>query len=375
MKKTLLIAWKDFLLVFRDPPALLFMLLAPFLLTLGMALVTGSLLGGGSSGITHVPIVVADDDGGLAGMALRQALLSPGLEGLLDASWVDTAAAARARVDGDSAAAAVIIPAGFTAGLSGKVIPLEIVTNPNRTAAAGIVVDVMGAFSSRLRSTLLGAPAGRLTIKTTESGNATGAVNTLAFIAPAMALMFLMYRVSNGGRSLIVERTQGTLPRLLVSPTSAAQVLGGKMLGIFATGVVQVLVLVGASTLLFGLRWGDPVGVVVLVLAAVAGATGWGMLLTALARSAGQVSAVGAALMLIFAILGGSFVRLDAMPGWVRAVGMITPNSWGLNGFSTLALGGTLPDILTPIAALLVMAAVLFAISTGILTRRGLARP
>ena len=52
-------------------------------------------------------------------------------------------------------------------------------------------------------------------------------------LAPGMALMFLMFTASNGGRSLLTERNQGTLPRLLVSPTTSAQVLGGKMFGIF----------------------------------------------------------------------------------------------------------------------------------------------
>ncbi|MCK7526881.1 MAG: ABC transporter permease [Ignavibacteriales bacterium] len=52
----------------------------------------------------------------------------------------------------------------------------------------------------------------------------------LAYMAPGMALMFLMYTVSYGGRSILAERAQGTLPRLLVSPTSTAQMLGGKVL-------------------------------------------------------------------------------------------------------------------------------------------------
>jgi ABC-2 type transport system permease protein len=371
VRKILLIAWKDFILVLRDPPALLFMLLAPFLLTLGLGLVTGG-FAGGRSGISRIPIAVADEDGGLAGAALRQALGSAGLAGLLDAAWVGSGGEARGRVEADRVAAAVIIPRGFTAALMSKPIPVEVVANPNKSASAGIVVDVVEAFCHRLRATLLRGPAGQLAIHTMEGGKAAGGGNPLAYIAPGMALMFLMYRVSGGGRSLLVERSQGTLPRLLVSPTTAAQILGGKSLGIFATGVAQVLVLVGASTLLFRLRWGDPLGVVVLVLAVVAGATGWGLLLAALARTAGQVSAVGAAMMLIFAILGGSFVRLDSMPAWVRAVAKITPNAWGLNGFNTLALGGTLSDILSPVLALLLMALVLFGLSAGILTRRGL---
>ena len=61
--------------------------------------------------------------------------------------------------------------------------------------------------------------------------------------------MFLMYTVTYGGRSLLAERSQGTLPRLLISPTATAQVLGGKVLGIFFTGVAQVGILILASAI------------------------------------------------------------------------------------------------------------------------------
>jgi ABC-2 type transport system permease protein len=193
-------------------------------------------------------------------------------------------------------------------------------------------------------------------------------------MAPGMALMFLMFVVGNGGRTLLTERAQGTLPRLLVSPTTTAQVLGGKVLGIFITGVAQMLILIVASTLLFRLNWGDPLAVLVLVLAAVAGAVGWGLLLTALVRTAGQASAISSAIVLIFAILGGSFISLDAMPRWFVALSKITPNAWGLDGFTTLALGGRLADILLPVAALLIMGALLFAVALLLFNRRGIAQ-
>ncbi len=376
MRKVLLIAAKDFLLVMRDPAALLLMLLAPFLLTVGMGLIAGSFLGGGSVGIGDIPVALAIEDRGAAGAALLEYLRSPDIEGLLMGTSAPDAAAARSLVDSDKAAAALIVPSGFTASLSGTPSPLILYLNPNSGAAAGVVLDIVTAYADRLQARRLGAPVVKaaITVRTMQGGNAGGGFNPLAYIAPGMALMFLMYRVSNGGRSLLVERAQGTLSRLLVSPTTAAQVLAGKMLGIFATGAAQLLVLIVASTLLFRLHWGDPVGVVVLVLAAVAGATGWGLLLTALARTPGQVSAIGAALMLIFGILGGSFVRIDAMPGWVRLASRITPNAWGLDAFGTLALGGSLPDIGTPLLALLVMAAVLFSVSTALLARRGLGK-
>ena len=51
MRKFFLIAIKDLKLAFRDRAALIFMLLAPFALTLGMGAVTGRFSGGSSTGL------------------------------------------------------------------------------------------------------------------------------------------------------------------------------------------------------------------------------------------------------------------------------------------------------------------------------------
>ena len=187
-----------------------------------------------------------------------------------------------------------------------------------------------------------------------------------------MALMFLMYTVSYGGRSILAEKAQGTLPRLLVSPTNSTQILGGKVFGIYLTGVAQMLILIGATSLLFQLKWGDPLGVVLLVFAAVFGATGWGMIITALARTPAQVGSVGSATMLIFGILGGSFISLDQMPTYIQTISRITPNSWALDGFTTLALGGTLSNLSAPITALLTMGGVLFLASILLFGKKNL---
>jgi ABC-2 type transport system permease protein len=118
--------------------------------------------------------------------------------------------------------------------------------------------------------------------------------DVLAYLAPGMALMFLMFTVAYGGRALLLERAQGTLPRLLVSPTSTTQVLAGKGGGHLPHRPgPDADPDPGQYALLFGLKWGDPLAVLSLLLAAVAGAVGWGMLLTALARTPGQVNAMG----------------------------------------------------------------------------------
>ena len=168
-----------------------------------------------------------------------------------------------------------------------------------------------------------------ITLRKNTEGAQAVEFDLLAYLAPGMALMFLMYTVSYGGRSILAERSQGTLPRLLTSPTSTAQFLGGKVLGVFFMGVAQVGILISASTLFFQVRWGDSLGVAVLILAAVFAAAGWGMVITAFARTPAQVGSVGSAVMLIFGILGGSFINLEQFPPFMQTISKITPNAWG----------------------------------------------
>lgn len=416
MKKLFLIGIKDLKLVLRDRAALTFMLLAPFLLTVGMGFVTGR-FSGGSSGLSDIPVIVVNLDNEQLGDALADVFSSEELADLMEPTTSSEPEAARRLVDDDEAAAAVIIPEGFTRSIipaegttfdenyvEPEPVQIEVYTNPSRPTSSGVVKAVVDEFISRVEegrtsgmtSILQLAASGfitsenaeteaqnlfqnmdesespSITIKTNTQGAEAIEFDFLAYMAPGMALLFLMYTVSYGGRSILQERSQGTLPRLLISPTSNAQVLGGKILGIFLTGAAQVGILILASTLFFRVQWGDPLGVAALILATVLGATGWGMLITALARSPAQVASVGSAVMLIFGILGGSFIQLDQMPSWFQTISKITPNAWGLEGFTTLALGGTLGNLTEPILALLIMGGLLFAIATLLFSRQGM---
>ncbi len=418
MLKTFLIGIKDVKLAFRDRAALIFMLLAPFLLTLGMGLVTGRFSGSNSSGISDIPVVIVNLDDGEMGQALVDVFNSEDLAELVEPSLGTSPEAARLQVDEDEVAAAIIIPAGFTNsiipkqedldnGVMPETVKIEMYANPSRPTSAGIIKSILDEFMSRIEEGSISGQtsivqllvSGRITPEqaqaagedmnqrlqntstdevlaiTLNSSTADGEeveFDVLAYLAPGMALMFLMYTVSYGGRSILAEKSQGTLPRLLVSPTNAMQILGGKVFGIFLTGVAQMLILIGATSMLFQLKWGDALGVIVLVLVAVFGATGWGMIITALARTPGQVGSIGSAMMLIFGILGGSFISLDQMPPLVQSISRITPNSWALDGFTTLALGGTLSNLSAPITALLTMGGVLFVASVLLFGKKNL---
>jgi len=151
-------------------------------------------------------------------------------------------------------------------------------------------------------------------------------------------------------------------------------VLGGKVLGIFLTAVAQLAILIGGTSLLFRLQWGDTLGVVALVLAAAFAATGWGMIIAAVLKTPGQIATAGSAVMLLFGLLGGSFFDITMLPKWVQTISKVSPNAWGTEGFLRLARGGSIGSVLTQVAALLIMGAVLFLAASLWMSKRGLAR-
>jgi ABC-2 type transport system permease protein len=416
MKRLFLIGIKDLKLMFRDRAALTFMLLAPFLLTIGMGFVTGR-FSGGSTGLSDIPVVIVNLDQGDLGNALEDLFNSEELAELMEPSASSDPEAARQLIESNEASAAIIIPEGFTRSIvpaedtefgsdyvQPEPVQIEVYTNPSSPTSAGIVKAVVDEFISRVEegrtsgmTSFLGlmqsglvdlqnietearalfqnveqTESTAITLKTNIEGSDAVEFDLLSYFAPGMALMFLMYTVSYGGRSILAERAEGTLPRLMISPTQTTQVLGGKVLGIFFMGVAQVGILILASTLFFQVRWGDALGVIVLILAAVFGTTGWGMLITAFAHTPTQVANTGTIVMLIFSILGGSFINLENFPPFIQTISKITPNAWGLDGFTTLALGGTLKNLTEPITALLVMGTVLFGVAVVIFNRNGL---
>ena len=402
MKKILDIAFKDLLVTFRDPAALVLLLVTPFALTLVIGFAFGGLGGDGGDGLADIPVVIVNQDEGDLGDYLVEIFESDDLADLVEPVTVEDSDQARAMVDDDQAAAAVIVPDDFSdrlipEGVMGEQadpVQVEVYANPTRSISVGVVRAIVSEFMARVetvvaatgvtveqlvRGRLIGfsdiesaaedvaieaeqvsasAPIG-IVGQTTEQ-NDTGGFNWAAYMVPSMAVLFLMFNVTSGGRSILAERDEGTLPRLLVAPTQVWQVLAGKMLGIYLTGLAQLGILISATSWLFGVSWGAPGALVGLLLVLVLAATGWGILLAAYARTPGQVSALGTMLALVFGAMAGNFVPRQAMPQWLQTISLISPNAWGLEGFAVLTSGGGWAELVWPLVALMVMSVVLF---------------
>ena len=415
MKKLLNIAFKDLTVTFRDRGAVIYMVATPFLLTLAMAFAFGRLTGGSSgSGLGQISVVVVNHDAGQFGQYITQTFESKSLADLVQPTTLNDDTAARLAVDNDQAAAAVIVPPDFSSSilpasvtssdasayLNRKQSVVEVYSSPVQPISAAVVRSIVDQILSRMNAGVAGAQvsiqqlithglvapnqmqtigqtigarasqaaaqSSLITVNTQLSATASsnsGGFDWLGYMAPSMAIMFLMFTVTAGGRSILAEREWGTLPRMLATPTTPAQIVGGKIAGTYFTGVAQMFILIILGGLAFQIHWGPPIAVVVLTLALVAAATSWGMLIAAYSRTPGQAAMLGTAVALIFAGLAGNFTPRQSLPQWLQTASYISPNAWGLEGFMKLAGSGTLTDILGPIAALLIMAVVLFSVA------------
>lgn len=411
MKKILNIALKDIFLNFRDPMGLVIMLVAPLALTLVIAAALGG-TGGSSPALSDIPVALVNYDTGSLSPYFIEAFSSEELADLLEPVVMTDEAQAMQLLANDEIASVVIIPANFSesilpAGLAaGQTLPpaesspstVMVHANPSRTISSNIIRSVVdeilnrfisGRVSSQLTIQQLilsgrlspteaasygqsigpslsqAEPNQQITLRTTVLDEAQdNEFSWLEYSAPSMAILFLMFTLSNAGRSLLAERDGGTLPRMLVSPSSRAQIVAGKMLGNYFTGLLQMSILFVAGHFLFKISWGNPLAVTLLTLALVAAITGWGMLPAVVSRTPGQASAIGTAITLTFSALSGTFVPRGALPNWLQGLSLVTPNAWGNEWYYRLINGASLNEVLPAVLVLLAMATVLFAIAS-----------
>lgn len=166
------------------------------------------------------------------------------------------------------------------------------------------------------------------------------------------------------------ERQQGTLRRILTTPTGKAAYLFGTIAGQVLIAVVQMTLLVLFGIFVMGLQWGrDPVALaVILVASALAGAS-IGTAMGTFIKTEGQASGLSIMLGMVMALLGGCWYPLELFPAAVQTAVKALPTTWAMQGMLDLVLrGGGLMDVL-PEAGVLSGFAALF-LTIGILRFR-----
>jgi ABC-2 type transport system permease protein len=199
--------------------------------------------------------------------------------------------------------------------------------------------------------------------KPTESSTTTSSPSGFGQSVPGMGAMFVMFTVFAGMQVLIVERKNWTLQRLVTMPITRAQLLGGKILARFATGIIQFLVVLAVGMIMRVNLGSDLLAFALLIVMYTLSITAFSFALAPRLRTEQQAGSLSLLLSMVLAPLGGAWFPLDLMPQWMRVVGHVSPVAWAMEGFNNLVFnGGSLSTVLVQLAALVIFTVVFFII-------------
>ena len=184
-----------------------------------------------------------------------------------------------------------------------------------------------------------------------------------------MSMFFLLFTAQIGLLSLLAERREGTLARILSTPTRPGTVLGAKALVSIILGLVSMVVLIFAGKVLMDAQWGDPLGVALLVLSGVLAAVGISAVTTGLAKTPEQAGNIQGIVGTVLGLLGGSFFPIGQDGGVLATLTSLTPHYWFNRGLSDLAGGQAAGAALSAVGWLLVIALVT-GVGAAVLIRR-----
>jgi ABC-2 type transport system permease protein len=185
-----------------------------------------------------------------------------------------------------------------------------------------------------------------------------------------MMVFFMFFGASNVARTILTEDQDGTLPRMMTTPTPAAVILGGKFASVFLTVAVQLAVLLAGGAIFFGIGWGRPDVVAVLSVSTAAVASGLALMIMGVVKTPGQAGAIGAGIYLVLALLGGNFTGTATTAGTYATVQGFTPNGPLLRGWDAAMRGGGLADVAGDLVVPLAFAAGFFAVAVWRFRRR-----
>jgi ABC-2 type transport system permease protein len=382
---------KDLKVTVRDRTATGILLLMPMLLIV----ILGSALGDLSANISKIPVAIVNMDDGEVGARIADSFFTDtALKDLFLSSRMRDPLEARAEVERGNLAGALVLPHDLTRRINtGKPSELVVYVDPGRQISGTVFRSVAEGVSTQVSAASIAArtaayyasglqvsdPAfiGTVIGKAVQSASDTRAldavkleettatrgkeISMISYYAGGMSVMFIMFGAMFGAFALVGERDEWTLPRLMMTPASRMDIVGGKMLGVFMVGVTQFAVLY-AFTSAIGVQWGDPVAVAALAIALVAAATGMSILIAAIAKTTRSVSGIAQIVIQFMAAVGGSFFPVAQFPAWLQPLHYFTVNGWAIDGILETMRGGSIVSVVPSIVALLGMAVLFFAL-------------
>jgi ABC-type multidrug transport system permease subunit len=385
MRRILLLAVNDLRQMSKDRPALFWMVILP----IAFVYLFGSF--DRDSGPRRIGLGVIDEDRTFLSRAVVEALRREGF----GVSEILTAGADSTALGSETPGAAsgapapprvLTLPAGLQDSLArGGRAPLDYRVSEAADEEASVVAEmhVQRAIVQTLAQLIEAAPAEpivfdaaferrfteiqarprAITVQVETAGKGRPVPRGMRQSLPATIILFMLVNTSiYGGITLVVEKQERILARIAGLPVTREGIIAGKLLGGVLIALFQAALLLLAGKLLFHVPLGGSVPGLALVLLGFALVCGsialfWGAVL----RRPDQAMVLALVSSLFLGAIGGCWWPLEVVPGWLQAVGHLSPAAWAMDGLHAIISFGSGADAVVVPCLVLLAYAVVFA--------------
>ena len=397
------IALKDLMIFTKDRAAVFFFIIFPFMFVVLFNFLN---VGAAEDERLALHVVTREADGGLSHQIVKamettdESTLRPGEPVII---WLKDYDEAYRAVEEGELGGFIAFPADFTEGImTGSGTRIEVIADAgaiNYRAAlngfAGAIASHLGTQSVILGSSIALLVEGGMIAADEESINRVvqqmmadisagqgaadaemsyvsfniekvgevEAENPANYVIPGYLVMFVFFAAAVTAETIVRERQNHTLERLLASSVKRWAVLGGVYTGTLIRGLVQILIFWIAGILIFNIDLGiAPAAVIILSILMVIMSSAFALMLATLARTERSAGSIAVVTALLLAPLGGCWWPLFILPRWLQNLAKISPHAWANTGFNKLMLFGADFSAVVPEMLALVGFAVVFAL-------------
>jgi ABC-2 type transport system permease protein len=170
-----------------------------------------------------------------------------------------------------------------------------------------------------------------------------GQVDYLKFIYPGILGMSVLFTSIFSAMSIIWDREFGFLKEVLVAPVPRWGVALGKVLGGATVAMVQTVILIALAPFVgASLSVGVVLGLLFVCFLMSAAVTSLGVFIAARMRSMQGFQMLMNFLVMPLYFLSGGMFPIASAPGWMRALMVIDPLSYGVDALRNVLYSGTM---------------------------------
>ena len=380
------IAWKDLMELFRNRMGLFLLILMPIFMMAMVGFIYPS-----ETSLTNIPIALANEDTGFEGYNLSSTFIltlnsineNANMITLIDASNL---ADIRELIQTGDVEGGIIISDNFSQNImNGQQGTISIVTDQSNPQLSAMIQSVMSQVFEQMGTALAQQNvAEQLGIDLHNAlaivkpyniqvkGSIEGEFSYFDFIAPGIMAMTVMMSVMTGLPAAISqEREVGTLDGMMVAPINRLSVILGKTLAQMSRGILQGILILVLSILLFGVTiHGNILLVFGLLLLGVFSFVGLGVVLTSFAKDQETAVMMMTTIMFPMMFLSGVFFPIEQMPWFMQSISKFLPLTYVADALrKVMVLGADIPAISSELLILIVFGIIMTAIAVPLFKR------